>query len=90
MPLLVHGEVSDVNIDIFDREAFFIEHHLAPLIARHPNLRVVMEHITTQEAVQFVETGGPNLAATITPHHLHINRNAMFLGGFVVISTAYQ
>ncbi len=82
MPLLVHGEVSDVDIDIFDREAFFIEHHLAPLIVRYPNLRVVMEHITTQEAVQFVETGGPNLAATITPHHLHINRNAMFLGGF--------
>ena len=82
MPLLVHGEETDSDVDIFDREAFFIERHLVPLMNRYPHLRVVMEHITTQEAVQFVETGGANLAATITPHHLHINRNAMFSGGF--------
>ena len=81
MPLLIHGEVTDAEIDIFDREAVFIERHLAPLLGRHPGLKVVLEHITTAESVAFVRQAGPNLAATITPHHLHINRNAMFLGG---------
>ena len=81
MPLLVHGEVTDRHVDIFDREAVFIERILAKLIADFPALKVVFEHITTAEAVAFVEAGGPNLAATITPHHLAINRNAMFDGG---------
>ena len=81
MPLLIHGEVTDAEIDIFDREAVFIERHLAPLLARHPGLKVVLEHITTLDAVEFVSSGPENLAATITPHHLHINRNAMFAGG---------
>ena len=81
MPLLVHGEDIDPSIDIFDREAVFIERHLEPTLKRFPNLRVVLEHITTSQAVDFVQTSGFNLAATITPHHLHINRNAMFLGG---------
>jgi len=81
MPLLIHGEVTDAAIDIFDREAVFLERVLAPLLARHPGLKVVLEHITTSDAVDVVAAGGPNLAATITPHHLHINRNAMFKGG---------
>ena len=81
MPLLIHGEVTDAEIDIFDREAVFIERHLAPLRERHPELKVVLEHITTEQAVQFVASATSNLAATITPHHLHINRNAMFAGG---------
>ena len=81
MPLLVHGEVTDPDIDIFDREAVFIERRLEPLRRRHPGLKVVLEHITTSEAVAYVRAGGPLLAATITPHHLHINRNAMFRGG---------
>jgi dihydroorotase len=81
MPLLIHGEVTDGEIDVFDREAVFIERHLEPLLQRHPGLKVVLEHITTTEAVDFVGTAGPNLAATITPHHLHINRNALFQGG---------
>ncbi len=81
MPLLVHGEVTDAEIDIFDREAVFIERVLEPLLARHPGLKVVLEHITTSDAVDFVRSGPANLAATITPHHLHINRNAMFAGG---------
>ena len=81
MPLLIHGEVTDAEIDIFDREAVFIERHLAPLRDRHPELKVVFEHITTEQAVQFVSSADANLAATITPHHLHINRNAMFAGG---------
>jgi len=66
---------------VFDREAVFIERHLAPLLQRHPGLKVVLEHITTAEAADFVRVAGPNLAATITPHHLHINRNALFQGG---------
>ncbi len=82
MPLLIHGEVVDPDIDIFDREAYFIENHLSPLLNRHPDLRVVLEHITTEQAVEFVEGSGSNVAATITPHHLRINRNAMFAGGF--------
>ena len=81
MPLLVHGEVTDPAVDIFDREAVFIERVLAPLIAQMPGLKVVLEHITTQQAVQFVGAAGANVAATITPQHLHINRNAMFAGG---------
>ena len=81
MPLLIHGEVTDAEIDIFDREAVFLERVLAPLLQRHPALKVVLEHITTADSVEFVRSAGPNLAATITPHHLHINRNAMFRGG---------
>lgn len=82
MPLLVHGEVTDVDIDIFDREQFFIDRVLAPLLDRFHTLRVVFEHITTREAVEFVKNGPVNLAATITPHHLLLNRNALFSGGF--------
>jgi dihydroorotase len=81
MPLLIHGEVTDSDIDIFDREAVFIERHLNNLIRDLPGLKIVFEHITTADAVAFVESAGPNIAATITPHHLHINRNAMFAGG---------
>ncbi|WP_320674373.1 dihydroorotase [Prochlorococcus sp. MIT 1341] len=82
LPLLIHGEVTDPKIDIFDREEVFIDRHLSSLIRKHQGLRVVLEHITTEPAVQFVESSSDMLAATITPHHLHINRNAMFEGGF--------
>lgn len=81
MPLLVHGEVTDPEIDIFDREEVFIERVLKPLMERQPDLKVVLEHITTRQAAEFVPTGGDNLAATITPHHLEINRTDMFRGG---------
>ena len=81
MPLLVHGEVTDPEVDVFDREAAFIDRVLAPLLRDFPALKVVLEHITTEEAVGFVEAAGPNLAATVTPHHLIINRNALFAGG---------
>jgi len=81
MPLLIHGEVTDAHVDIFDREAVFIERTLTRLIADIPDLRVVFEHITTAEAADFVREAGPNVAATITPQHLHINRNAMLVGG---------
>ena len=81
MLLLVHGEVVSTDVDVFDREAVFIETILAPLLEDFPDLKVVLEHITTHDAVQFVETAGPNLAATITAHHLRIDRNAMFQGG---------
>lgn len=81
MPLLIHGEVTDAHVDIFDREAVFIDRVLTPLVSALPDLRVVFEHITTAEAAQFVEAGGPNVGATITPQHLHINRNAMLVGG---------
>jgi dihydroorotase len=81
MVLCVHGEVTDPEVDVFDREAVFIERALAPLLHELPDLRVVFEHVTTQEAVQFVEGAGNNVAATITPQHLHINRNAMLVGG---------
>ena len=81
MPLLVHGEVTDPEVDIFDREAVFIERVLEPLIRNLPALRVVLEHITTAEAAAFVEVAGPNVAATVTPQHLLINRNALFAGG---------
>jgi dihydroorotase len=81
MVLCVHGEVTDADVDIFDREAVFITRTLAPLVARLPELKIVFEHITTAEGVAFVESAGPNVAATITPQHLHINRNAMLVGG---------
>ncbi|MEA3031650.1 MAG: dihydroorotase [Sphingomonadales bacterium] len=81
MPLLVHGEVTDPEVDIFDREAAFIERVLVGLVREFPALKIVFEHITTAEAVTFVEGAGPNVAATITPHHLLINRNALFEGG---------
>jgi len=81
MPLLIHGEVTDPEVDIFDREAVFVERMLAPLRRRLPELRIVLEHVTTEEAVAYVGAGGPNLAATITAHHLVINRNAIFRGG---------
>jgi dihydroorotase len=81
MPLLVHGEVTDPEVDVFDREAAFIDRHLAPLVERVPKLKVVMEHITTARAVDFVRQAPPRVAATITPHHLLLNRNALFQGG---------
>ena len=79
--LLVHGEVTTSDIDLFDREAVFIERHLMPLRRDFPALKIVMEHITTSEAVQYVSAAGSNLAATITVHHLLYNRNAIFTGG---------
>ncbi|MFZ5502680.1 MAG: dihydroorotase [Pseudomonadota bacterium] len=81
MPLLVHGEVTDADIDIFDREAVFIDCVLQPLLKDLPNLRVVFEHITTQDAAQFVAEAPDNIAATLTAHHLLYNRNAMLVGG---------
>ena len=81
MPLLIHGEVTDHDVDIFDREAVFIERTLSQLVRTLPELKIVFEHITTADAVAFVNASGPNVAATITPQHLHINRNAMFAGG---------
>lgn len=81
MLLLIHGEVTDAEIDIFDREAVFIERTLSKVVADFPDLKIVFEHITTADAVAFVEGAGPNIAATVTPHHLEINRNAMFEGG---------
>jgi dihydroorotase len=81
MVLCVHGEVTDAEVDVFDREAVFIDRVLAPLLDELPELRVVFEHVTTAEAVSFVESAGANVAATITPQHLHINRNAMLVGG---------
>ncbi len=81
MPLLLHGEVTDRHVDIFDREAIFIDRVLQNIIADFPELKIVFEHITTADAVAFVEAASPNVGATITPHHLVINRNAMFEGG---------
>ena len=81
MPLLVHGEVTDPDVDIFDREAVFIERVLIPLIRNFPALKIVLEHITTQEAADFVLDAPPTVAATITAHHLLYNRNAIFQGG---------
>ncbi|MGN6498056.1 MAG: dihydroorotase, partial [Tsuneonella sp.] len=81
MVLCVHGEVTDAEIDVFDREAVFIERHLSRIVRDFPALKVVFEHVTTSEAVQFVESAGDTVAATITPQHLHINRNAMLVGG---------
>lgn len=81
MPLLIHGEVTDHDVDIFDREAVFIERTLAPLVRDMPNLKIVFEHITTREAAQFVADAPAYVGATITPQHMHINRNAMLVGG---------
>lgn len=81
MPLLVHGEVTRSDVDIFDREKYFIDEQLVGLVNRYPNLKVVMEHITTTDAVQFVSGAGANVAATITAHHLLYNRNHMLAGG---------
>ena len=81
LPLLVHGEITDPSVDVFDRERLFIEHHLIALLQRFPRLRVVLEHITTRHAVDFVTQAHSRVAATITVHHLLLNRNAMFTGG---------
>jgi dihydroorotase len=81
MPLLVHGEATDPEVDVFDREKAFIDQTLGPLVDRFPDLKIVLEHVTTRDAVQYVEITGPNIAATITAHHLLMNRNALFLGG---------
>ena len=81
MPLLVHGEVTDAKVDVFDRERVFLERVLAPLLRRFAALKVVVEHITTREAAQFVRAAPANVAATITAHHLLLNRNALFAGG---------
>lgn len=81
MPLLLHGEVTDNHIDIFDREKEFIDRILTPVVNDFPSLKIVLEHITTKDAVEFVRTAGPNVAATITAHHLLFNRNHMLVGG---------
>ena len=81
LPLLIHGEVTSPNIDVFDREAIFIEKTLNPICQNFPKLRVVFEHITTKQGVEFVLNANENVAATITPHHLLLNRNALFQGG---------
>ena len=81
LPLLIHGEATDPEIDVFDREKAFLEMTLGPLVDRFPDLKIVIEHITTRDAVHYVEVTGPNIAATITAHHLLMNRNALFLGG---------
>ncbi|RME32703.1 MAG: dihydroorotase [Gammaproteobacteria bacterium] len=81
MPLLVHGEVTDPEVDVFDRERVFIERLLAPLLERLPGLKVVLEHVTTREGVEFVRGAGGRVAATLTAHHLLLNRNALFAGG---------
>lgn len=81
MPLLVHAEVTDPTVDVFDREAVFIERHMIPLVRRFPGLRIVFEHITTRDAVEFVKAAPAHVGATITAHHLLLNRNAMFAGG---------
>jgi dihydroorotase len=81
LPLLIHGEVTETDVDIFDREAVFIEQHLKPIVANFPGLRVVLEHITTANAVDFVSGASDRVAATITAHHLLYNRNHMLVGG---------
>jgi dihydroorotase len=81
MVLCVHGEVTDPDVDVFDREAVFIERVLSRVVRDFPELRIVFEHVTTAEAVDFVMAAGPNVAATVTPQHLIINRNAIFAGG---------
>jgi dihydroorotase len=81
MPLLLHGEVTDPDVDVFDREAVFIDRILDPLVDDFPDLKIVLEHITTAEAADFVCDAPATVAATITPQHLHINRNALFAGG---------
>ncbi|MDD3528920.1 MAG: dihydroorotase [Gallionellaceae bacterium] len=81
LPLLVHGEATDPEVDVFDREAVFIDRVLTPLLARFPRLKLVLEHTTTRQGVEFVRGAGANVAATLTAHHLLYNRNAMFRGG---------
>ncbi len=81
LPLLIHAEVTDNDIDIFDREAVFIERYLLDIVQSFPDLRIVFEHVTTQEGVQFVQNSSNNIAATITPQHLLFNRNAILVGG---------
>jgi dihydroorotase len=81
IPLLVHGEVTDPAVDVFDREKAFLDRVLMPLTQRFPQLRIVFEHITTQEAVEFVTSASGHVAATITVHHMLLNRNALFQGG---------
>jgi dihydroorotase len=83
LTLCVHGEVTDPAVDVFDRERVFIERHLAGVVARFPALRIVVEHLTTREGVAFVESCGPNVAATLTPQHLLYSRNALFGGNFL-------
>jgi len=81
LPLLVHGESTDPGVDVFDREAVFIERVLEPLLNRFPRLRLVLEHVTTRQGIDFVRSQGPHVAATLTAHHLLYNRNALFQGG---------
>ncbi len=81
MPLLIHGELNETGIDIYDKEKLFINNVLKKLVDTYPKLKIVLEHITTEESVKFVLAVGDNVAATITPHHLHINRSDMFAGG---------
>ena len=81
MPLLVHGETTDPDVDVFDREKAFIDTVLGPMVDRFPGLKIVLEHITTRDAVHYVELTSENIAATITAHHLLMNRNALFMGG---------
>ncbi len=81
MVFCVHGEVTDPDVDVFDREAVFIDRVLSGIVRDFPELKIVLEHITTAEAADFVRDAGPNVAATITPQHLHLNRNALFAGG---------
>jgi len=81
LPLLVHGEVTDPAVDVFDREAVFIDTVLKPLLERFPHLPLVLEHVTTRQGVEFVDSAGANVAATLTAHHLLMNRNALFSGG---------
>ena len=81
LPLLLHGEVTDGDVDVFDRERVFVDRHLVPLRRDFPGLRLVLEHVTTADAVDFVKSAGPRTAATITAHHLLWNRNAIFRGG---------
>ena len=81
LPLLIHGETTDPMVDVFDREKAFIDEVLGPMVERFQGLKIVLEHITTRDAAQYVEVTGPNVGATITAHHLLLNRNALFLGG---------
>ena len=81
IPLLIHGEVTDPDIDIFDREAVFIDRHLQAIVARFPGLKIILEHVTTQEGIAFVEAARQGVAATLTAHHLLLNRNDMLVGG---------
>jgi dihydroorotase len=81
LPLLIHGEVTDAAVDVFDREKAFIERELTALVERYPTLRIVLEHITTLQAAEFVQSTRPTVGATITAHHLLLNRNAIFQGG---------